>query len=328
MSMTKLAKYFSKKTLAILAACIFTPVLGVHAAEKSLIYLSAGIEAPFWRYVSKGAEAAAQEKNYHLTILDSRNNAQNQLQNAQDAIVKGSAGIVLSPTDSSTAPAVLDIAARANIPVSFAGIGTVSGSYVTLVTSNDEEGAYAVGEEMVKAFREKGWQEAEIGLVQISQARQNGVKRTEGFVKAVTQAGHKIVARNEMQLYTADETYRFVQDMLTAHPQLRGVFVQTDTPTLGAVRAIQAMRRTGETLVAAFDGTPEFVELIENHAILASGMQQPFLMGKQATLALIEKIEGGEPESREILPILIVTKDNIAEQLPLISQNVFAGEDK
>jgi len=83
MSMTKLAKYFSRKILAILMACAFcTPIFGAQAAEKSLVYLSAGIEAPFWRYVAKGAEAAAQEKGYDLTILDSRNNAQSQLQNA------------------------------------------------------------------------------------------------------------------------------------------------------------------------------------------------------------------------------------------------------
>ncbi len=127
--------------------------------------------------------------------------------------------------------------------MSFAGIGTTSGDYTTFVTSDDEAGAYSVGQEMAKALKAKGWNNAEIGLIQISQARQNGVKRTNGFVKAVTDAGHKIVARNEMQLYTADETYRFVQDMLTAHPNLRGIFVQTDTPTLGAVRAVAALRR-------------------------------------------------------------------------------------
>src|SRR5690606_29529530 len=137
---------------------------------------------------------------------------------------------------------------------------------------------------------------AEIGLVQISQARQNGVQRTNGFVKAVTDAGHTIVARNEMQLYTADETYRFVQDMLTAHPNLRGIFVQTDTPTLGAVRAVDAMRRSSDTLIAAFDGTPEFVPLIEKGSILASGMQQPYLMGKKAAESVIAKLEGKSPE--------------------------------
>ncbi len=57
------------------------------ANDKQLVYLSAGIEAPFWRYVSKGAEATAAAHKYQFMVLDSRNNAQSQLRNAQDAIV-------------------------------------------------------------------------------------------------------------------------------------------------------------------------------------------------------------------------------------------------
>jgi ABC-type sugar transport system substrate-binding protein len=298
------------------------------AAEKQIVYLSAGLEAPFWRYVSKGVEDSAKEHGYSFVALDSRNNAQSQLQNAQDAIVKGAAGIVLSPTDSSTAPAVLDLAAKAKIPVSFAGIGTVSGEYVTFVTSNDEDGAYAVGKELAKAITDKGWKDAKVGMVTISQARQNGVKRTNGFVKAMDEAGIKVVARNEMQLYTADETFRYVQDMLTANPDLRGIFVQTDTPTLGAARAVDAMRRSGETLIGAFDGVPEFITLIQNGSIVASGMQQPYLMGKTAADSVIKKLEGGTPEKEVVLPILTATKVNIETLLPDLKLNVFAGEVK
>ena len=299
-----------------------------YAQEKQIVYLSAGLEAPFWRYVSKGVEDAAKEHGYSFVALDSRNNAQSQLQNAQDAIVKGAAGIVLSPTDSSTAPAVLDLASKAKIPVSFAGIGTVSGDYVTFVTSNDEEGAYSVGKEMAKAFEVKGWAGAKVGMVTISQARQNGIKRTNGFVKAMEEGGYSIVARNEMQLYTADETFRYVQDMLTANPELRGIFVQTDTPTLGAARAVDAMRRTGETLIGAFDGVPEFITLIQNDSIVASGMQQPYLMGKTAAETVIQHLEGGKPEKEIVLPILTATKGTIESMLPNIKQSVFAGEVK
>jgi ribose transport system substrate-binding protein len=297
-----------------------------HAEGKQIVYLSAGLDAPFWRYVAKGVEDAAKQHGYDYVALDSRNNTQAQLQNTQDAIVKGASGIVLSPTDSSTAPAVLSLAQKANIPVSFAGIGTVSGEYVTFVTSNDEAGAYDVGKAMSKAFEAKGWKNAEIGMVTISQARQNGVKRTNGFVKAVEEAGHKIVARNEMQTYTADETYRFVQDMLTANPNMRGIFVQTDSPTLGAKRAVDAMRRGGETLIGAFDGVPEFLPMIEDGSIVASGMQQPYLMGKTAGETVIAKLEGGKTEKEIVLPILTVSKDNLAAILPDIKLTVFAGE--
>jgi ribose transport system substrate-binding protein len=311
-----------------LAASIAMGGTAAFAQDKQIVYICAGLEAPFWRYVAKGVEDAATEAGYGYSVLDSRNNAQSQLQNAQDAVARKATGIVLSPTDSSTAPAVLELAEKANIPVSFAGIGTVSGKYVTFVTSNDEEGAYSTGVELAKAFKAKGWENAKVGMINISQARQNGVMRTNGFVKAMTEAGHQVVADNEMQLYTADETFRYVQDMLTANPDLRGIFVETDSPTLGAIRAVDAMRRTGETLVAAFDGVPEFIDLIKSDALVASGMQQPYEMGKQAAESVIASLEGRDTQKEIVLPILTATKENIDQMLPEIKQSVFAGEVK
>jgi ABC-type sugar transport system substrate-binding protein len=317
----------------LLTAGLITVVMmfGGHAAmaqEKSLAYLTAGLDLAFWRYCSVGAEDAAKARGYSYTALDSHNSAQTQIQNTQDSIAKGVSAIVLSPTDSSTAPSVLEAAAKANVPVSFAGIGTVSGDYTTLVTSDDDAGAYAVGQALAKALADKGWKNAEIGMVTISQARVNGQRRTAGFERAMTEAGHKIVARNEMQNYTADETFRFVQDMLTAHPNMRGIFVQTDTPTLGAVRAIDAMHHSDDTLLAAFDGVPEFIDMIKSGSLVVSGMQQPYLMGKQAAEAVLDKLDGKTPEKEIVLPILIVTKDNVEEQLPTIKQTVFANEVK
>ena len=52
----------------------------------------------------------------------------------------------------------------------------------------------------------------------------------------------------QMQSYTADETFRFTQDMLTANPDMRAMFVQTDQPAIGALRPIA--RATTGVIVA------------------------------------------------------------------------------
>ena len=95
-----------------------------------------------------------------------------------------------------------------------------------------------------------------------------------------------------MQSYTADETFKFTQDMLTANPNMKAMFIQTDQPTLGALRAIKAGHRDGTLLVAAFDGIPEFVDLLKKGDIVASGMQQPYLMGVKSGEALVDCAQG------------------------------------
>jgi ABC-type sugar transport system substrate-binding protein len=303
------------------------PVSAPRAAEKTIVYLTPGLDLPFWRYLSKGIENTAKQAGYGFSALDSHNNAATQLKNAQDVIARGVAGICISPTDSSTAPAVLGLAQKAGIPVIVSDIGTNSGEYVSFVISNNFEGAYGVGQALAAAIKAKGWQSGSVGLVTISQARKNGQARTAGFRKALQEAGiTKEAGLQQMQSYTADETFKFVQDMLTANPDMRGLFVQTDQPTTGALRAIKAGRREGQVLVAAFDGTPELVDLIRKGEVVGSGMQQPYLMGQKSAEALVAHLKGEAVAKETSVPIITVTSTNVEALLPTIKTTVFANE--
>jgi ribose transport system substrate-binding protein len=299
--------------------------LAARAAGKTIVYITPGLDLPFWRAVSKGVETAAKAKGYDFQALDSHNSAQTQLQNAQDALARNVAGIVISPTDSSTAPSVLTAAKRAGVPVVIGDIGTNSGDYVSYIASNNYEGAHGVGLGLAAALKKKGWEAGTVGIVGISQARKNGQARTKGFEDGLKEGGFtgKVATIMQMQSYTTDETYKFTQDLLTGNPDMRGLFIQTDQPTLGALRAIKAARRTGEVLVAAFDGIPEFVDLLKSGEVVVTGMQQPFLMGSTAGDALIDAIGGGKPEHEITVPILAVTSDTIDAQLPTIKKTVF-----
>jgi ribose transport system substrate-binding protein len=320
-----------RQLLSALAALTVAAGLAFNAParadNKEIVYLTPGLNLPFWRYLSKGIEAEAKKEGYSYTALDSNNSAETQLKNAQDAIARGVAGIAISPTDSSTAPSVLALAARAKIPVVVADIGTNSGEYVSFVISDNKEGAHGVGVALAEALKEKGWTDGSIGLVTISQARKNGQARTGGFRDALKEAGiTKEAGLQQMQSYTADETFKFTQDMLTANPNMRGIFIQTDQPTLGALRAIKAGHRDGTLLVAAFDGIPDFVDLLKKGEIVASGMQQPYLMGEKSGEALVTALKGGKPDKEILVPIVIATSKNIDQILPTIKQTVFANE--
>lgn len=297
------------------------------AQSKELVYLTPGLDLAFWRYLSKGVENVAVEGGYQYQVLDSGNNAQKQLQNAKDAIARGVAGIIISPTDSSTAPAVLDLAKQADIPVVIADIGTDSGEYVSFIISDNYQGANGVGKVLAEAMKAAGKQDKSVGIVGISQARLNGQARTKGFKDALAEAGiTKEAGLQQMQSYTADETFKFTQDMTTANPDMGGIFVQTDGPTLGAIQAIKAARLTGEVLVAGFDGVPEFVPLLQSGELLVSGMQQPYLMGQESARAMLAHLGGKAPEKEVLVPIKIVTSSNIEQELPVIKETVFANE--
>ena len=310
---------------ALAAALGLGGLLPAVAAQKTLVYLTPGLDLPFWRALSKGIETTAKAKGYEFQALDSHNSPQTQLQNAQDSIARGVAGIIISPTDSSTAPSVLALAKQNSIPVVIADIGTNSGDYVSFIISDNYEGAKGVGEALAAALKAKGWQDGSVGIVAISQARKNGQARTKGFRDGLKEGGATgpEAGLQQMQSYTADETYKFTQDMLTANPGMRGLFIQTDQPSLGALRAIKAGRRDGDLLLAAFDGIPDFVDLLKSGALVVSGMQQPFLMGQKSADAMVTKLDGGTPDKQILVPILTVTNQNIDKLLPTVKETVF-----
>lgn len=317
-------------TFASAALVAATLGLGAPAGAQDkgeLVYMTPGLDVAFWRYVSEGVRSVAEANGYGFSALDSTNDPQTQLQNAQDSIARGVAGIILSPTDSSTAPAVLGLAQDAGIPVVIADIGTDSGEFVSVIGSNNYEGAFGVGEALAAAMNEAGKADSTVGIIGISQARLNGQARTKGFKDAMAEGGVTGEAGlQQMQAYTADETFKFTQDMITANPGMGGMFIQTDGPTLGALRAIKAARMDGELLVAAFDGIPEFVPLLQSGELVVSGMQQPYLMGVRSAEAMVEHLDGGTPEKEITVPILIVTSQNIDELLPTIKETVFGNE--
>jgi ribose transport system substrate-binding protein len=313
---------------ALVAAAALIAPTGAQAKDRHFAYLTPGLDLPFWRYLAAGIADEAKKHGDTVTNYDSHNDAATQLKNAQDAIARKVDGILISPTDSSTAPSVLSLAEKANIPVVIADIGTVSGKYVSFIISDNEKGAYDTGLALAAALKEHHWDNGPVGLVTISLARNNGKLRTKGFRDAMKQNGVKEVALDQMQRYTADETFKYVQDMLTAHPDLHGIFVQTDTPTLGAVRAIQAAHRQSTVLLAAFDGVPEFVDLIRQGKIIGSGMQQPYLMGVRSEQAMLDHLAGKTPPKEVLVPIIVVTKKNLDQVLPTIKQTVFANELK
>jgi len=301
----------------------------VRASTKQIVYLAAKSDLPFWNTLGKGVKAIAQESGYTYLEMDSNLNAATQLANAKKALALGVDGIVISPVDSQTAPEVLDIASKAGIPVVIADIGTNGGEFVTYVKSDNYRGAYEIGTVLAAALKDRGWSKDPFALITISLARKNGQDRTNGFIDAMKDAGSvNQVASKQMLDYSANETFRYVKDILAATPNLRGLFIETDQPVEGAMQEIKAAKKHGEVLIASFDALPQVESLLNSGTLVAVGMQQPYLMGNKAAEALIGNLHG-QPQAKQVLvPILVATRKNISQLLPVAAKTVFGNEAK
>ena len=192
----------------------------------------------------------------NVTDYDSRNDASMQLQNAQDAITAGVDLIIISPTDSSSAPTVLELAAENNVPVVIADIGTDEGEYVSFVISTNEQGAYDAGKVLMEKMKEMGCEGGDVLMITISQARLNGQNRTKGITRAVEEAGSQIVQFLQSEDYTRAEAQTQASDMLSANPA--GVWLLHPARRGGARRICRArgVRTCGQSRLRVFRRQP------------------------------------------------------------------------
>ncbi|WP_374517842.1 substrate-binding domain-containing protein [Undibacterium squillarum] len=297
------------------------------ASTKSVYYITPGLDLPFWRTLGLGIGNIATQNGYQLKVLDSKNSDAQQLSNIEQAIREQAAGIVLSPTDSKSAQAVLELTSRARVPVVIADIGSNGGEFVSYVKSDNYRGAFGVGQAVAAALKEKKLKDPAFALCTIALTRKNGQDRTNGFLDAMKEAGYtNMVALRQMQTYTKEETYQFVKEILRDHPKVAAIFIEVDKPTLGALTALKELRRLKEIVVGSYDGIPEFVDHLKSGNLVAVGMQQPFLMGTQSAEILFGAIQGKKQPKQVLVPVLNATSKNVSEWLPVAEKTVFGAE--
>lgn len=285
-------------------------------------YLTPSMDVPFWRYVAIGIENKAKElANAEVQVYDSKDSADTQLKNAQDAIVKQADALIISPIDSASCPAVLSLAEENGVPVVICDIGTDSGTYESFVITDNKKGAKEIGEYVAQVLNEGD----KVAQITLNQARNNGKLRKSGFEEGI--AGKKLeqVDFRQMEKHNRQEGETYAQDLITAYPDLKCIFVHTDDPSMGALSAIQASGRD-DIAIAAFDCTPEMIDAIKAGTMLGTSAQQPVLMG-EISAEQVHKVLNGESVEKQIdVDTLLVTKDNIGETEEILYKTAIPKE--
>lgn len=296
------------------------------AQNKRLVYLVSDQGIPFWDIMWRGVKAKAEELGYRVSVYSAENSAKSELQFTVKAINDNVAGIVVSPTNSSACVTILKLANGAGIPVVISDIGTDGGEYVSYISSDNKDGAYKIGKILAQKMRELNWLDGKVGIIAIPQKRANGRARTAGFMQAMNEAGIKGAGIRQQVTFSYQETYDYAKDLIEKNTNIRALWLQGSDRYQGALDAIADAGKKGEILLLTFDAEPVFLDLIPEGKLVGAGMQQPFLMGEKAVDALHLHLLGQHVEKQIMLPVLAISGDNIAKELPTIKRNVLGIE--
>ena len=312
----------SLKYIFIIFFTLFLTTTYANSGSNKIAYIVTSEKIPFWSIMSRGINNSAKKLGYEVKIYDSKNSIKHELELTVQAIKDGVSGIIISPNNSSSCVMVLKLAANANIPVVISDVGTDSGEYVSYISSNNKDGAYAIGIVLANKMKELKINNKRVGIVAIPQNRLNGQQRTNGFMKAMEEFNIKGADLKQIQEWDEKETYNFVKSMITRYTNLGAIWIQTSNMYQGAIDAIKDSGKKDEVLLISFDAEPAFIDLIQKNVLVGSAMQQPFLMGEESMNTMHKHLIGKTVPKDIQVPILSVSIKNIKKILPIIRRNV------
>ncbi len=187
--------------------------------------------------------------------------------------------------------------------------------YVTVVASDNEKNAIFATEELVKAIRSEG----DVGLITYHYDSYYSIAaRKLGFEKVIkAHPAVRLVATE--RFIQPREVYQKTIGMLSAHPNLKGIFAVWGDPAMQAAAAARAMGRQ-DIVITTNDLGPDTALHVARGEILAIGAQLPYDLGVAEANSALYALLGKKVPPYISLPALRVKKANVISALQLVTK--------
>lgn len=249
----------------------------------------------FQRVMVEAAQEVIEASGYTYELILSGDElaVAKQVENIENAVNKGVAGIIVAPMDGNAVIPALEKAKDAGIPVIIADASIDEGHedlYVTYVGSDN----VAIGKEGAKQMVEKIG-EGEVLLVMGAAGAMGGELRSQGFREGIEEYGAGKVTLVDEQYgdWLSDTAMQVTENMLTAHPDAKGIFLCSDGMLSGVISACENKGyEDGEICIISVDGNISALDCIEDGSCYGCVAQMPAYEGKTCAEYMVSILNG------------------------------------
>lgn len=203
--------------------------------------------------IDKGARARAQELGNVEILTTGSYNGEEQAKAVENYIAAGVDVIAYDSIDAAAVGPAITKANQAGIPViGIFSLGS-SGKNTSFLTPDFRENGRINGRWMAKKLGPKGI----VAHVEGNPADAAGADLTAGFLEGLAEGGIKGTVAQAPSNWDREKAMGIATDMLTAHPDLQGIYGANDDVAMGVVQAVKAAGRTNDVVVTGHNGTCE-----------------------------------------------------------------------
>lgn len=294
-------------TFCILLTILVSAACGGQG-RKRIAVIPKGRAHLFWQSVHAGAVAAARENNVEIIWNGPaiETDYTGQLQIVEAMINQRVDAIVLAPIDKTAMVSVVERAAREKIPVVIFDSGIDTENFVAQVATDNYAAGAAGAERMGRILAGKG----QVAMVEVMPGAASTMLREQGFEDTIKKKYPDIrIVDKRYGMADFAKSLGVAENMLTAHPDMDGMFASNESSTVGAAQALKG--RKGRVKLVGFDSSPTLLDDLRSGLIDSLIVQDPFKMGHDSVAAAVGKLKGGTPQKMNNLPALVVTKENL-----------------
>ncbi|HSB15464.1 MAG TPA: substrate-binding domain-containing protein [Bryobacteraceae bacterium] len=300
-----------------LAACRREP-------ERVIGVIPKGANHIFWQTVHAGAIKAALESGYKiewnapaLEIDSSR-----QIEIVESMVNRRLAGIVLAPVDRRALIAVVERAARERVPVAIFDSGIDTDRRITYVATDNTEGGRIAARRLGEVLGGKG----KVGIIGFMPGSASTMEREDGFQDEMRKRFPEVrIVGLQFGMADRAKAMAATENILTAHPDLAGLFADNESSSSGAVQALKS-RGAREVKLVAFDASEQLIADLKAGWFDSLVVQNPFKMGYESTRAVIDHLAGRKPPALVDSGVTLVRASDL--DLPDVRALLFPDIDR
>lgn len=281
---------FTRRTLMGATAAFAIMATSAVAQDKMYIPLiSKGFQHQFWQAVKLGADKAAAEFGVEVTFEGPETEAQvdKQMEMLTTALSKKPAAIGFAALDSQAAIPLLQQAQAAGIPVVAFDSGVDSDIPVSTASTSNVAAAALAGSKMAELIGGSG----KVAVIAHDQTSRTGIDRTEGFVNEI-KANHPGVEIVTVEVGGGDQlkSAEIAKTLLTANPDLKGIYATNEGGAIGMVNGIQ--EAGGSVVLIGFDSGKAQKDAIRSGLMAGAITQNPVGIGYETVKAAVAAAKG------------------------------------
>lgn len=292
-----------------------TPPIHLAVVPKSI-----GLD--YWDKAHKGAQCAASQLGKSVSIVwngvTDETDVVGQLDLLNNYVTEGVNGLVYAATDATALAGVTQNATSAGIKVTNIDSGTTPQPKGTpLLASNNFTGARMAADALARAIGGSG---GKIAIIAFHAGSQTNDQRVQGFTGELKKYPKLKLVGIQYSQSDYNIALSVTENVLTANPDLKGIFAANEASDIGAVEAVRQAHRAGQVKIIGWDASPDEIQDVQeglNYAIIS---QDPFRMGYDGVKAVVSMIRDHTPGTNEDTGVALVTKQNLSD--PRIRQFV------